>query len=348
MKKLLHYGPGLVIGIPTLGRPVPLDWALAFKSLHPPINYNTTFSIIRNNEVGAARNEMAEIAIKVDAKYLFFVGDDVEIPNHALRSMIYHMEQRPDIGVIGGVYCAKADPPYPLVFRGNGKGAFWDWKIGEFFEVTGLGMDCTIIRVELLNKLYEKDKVMFKTVKDDKFLDGQNSAEEWTEDLFFLRRVQEETDYKIYCDGGVICRHWDVYGGKAYELPHDSLPMRQLVTSNDLPRLLDIDGLLTDYKGYTRITFGDSDNFDYRGIPTCLPFEKEEFNAVNVPATQITDLSKIKEILAEAVRVLKPAGGIIKITHSEGISEGWLVRILESLDIGNIKTTNSLIEGVKN
>lgn len=346
MKKLLHYGPGLVIGIPTLGRPVPLDWALAFKSLHPPINYNTTFSIIRNNEVGVARNDMAVIAIESGAKYLFFVGDDVEIPNHALRSMIYRMEQRSDIGVIGGVYCAKADPAYPLVFKGNGKGAYWDWKIGEFFEVTGLGMDCTLIRVDLLEKLYATDKVMFKTVKDDKFLDGVNSAEEWTEDLFFLRRVAEETDYKIFCDGGVICRHWDVYGNRPYELPHDSLPMRQLVVDGDLPKLLDIDGLLKDFKGYNRVTFGESEDMDYRGIAQALPFDEAMFNAVNLPATQITDIGKISDIVKESVRVLK-SSGIIKITHSDGINANWLVRILESLGIIDLKVQNNLIEGTK-
>ena len=45
MKKLLTTGPGILIAIPTLGRPVNLDWALAFKALNPPINYNINFSI---------------------------------------------------------------------------------------------------------------------------------------------------------------------------------------------------------------------------------------------------------------------------------------------------------------
>ena len=46
MKQKLHSGPGLVVGLPTLGRPVTLDWALAFKSLNPPINFNSLFQIL--------------------------------------------------------------------------------------------------------------------------------------------------------------------------------------------------------------------------------------------------------------------------------------------------------------
>lgn len=346
-KKHLQHGPGLTIGIPTLGRPVPLQWALAFKSLNPPINYNTNFVILPGMEVGVARNEIAKRAIEHDSKYLFFLGDDVEIPNHTLRTMIYRMEQDEKIGVIGGVYCAKADPAYPLVFRENGRGSYWDWKVGEFFPCTGLGMDCTLIRVSLLKELAEKGGDLFKTVKSDKFLDGINSAEEWTEDLFFLGRVAKETDFQIFCDGGIICKHWDVYGGKSYTLPNDSLPMRQLVVDGDLPKLLDIGGTLSSHVGFNRVTFGPADGMDYRGQIGTLPFDQESYEAVNLPANFLLNIDGIKEIFKESIRVLKK-DGIFKVTHTNALNQVWLKEVLIDLGCKVTLEKTSLIEAVKN
>src|ERR1041384_7317 len=125
-----NVGPTLMIAIPTLGRPVPLQWALNFKSMNPPINYNCDFNIVFGKEIGEARQQLAEAAVQRGCKYIFFLGDDVVAPPHALRQLIYRMENHPEIDVIGGVYVAKADPAAPLVFKGNGAGSYWAWKVG--------------------------------------------------------------------------------------------------------------------------------------------------------------------------------------------------------------------------
>src|ERR1700685_3231683 len=105
MKKIEHNaGPGLVIGIPTLGRPVNLEWAMALKSMTPPINFNSVFQIIKGQPVDVARNSIAKFALDSGAKYLFFLGDDVVIPGYTLRQLIFRMEQDPELGVVGGVY----------------------------------------------------------------------------------------------------------------------------------------------------------------------------------------------------------------------------------------------------
>ena len=196
-----------MIGIPTLGRPLTLDWAMAFKGLCPPINYNYNHMVVKNQPVDVAREAIAEQALSQGNKYLFFLGDDVVVPNPTLRQLIFRMEQNPKIGVVGGVYCSKSDPPAPLVFRENGLGTYWDWKVGEFFEVSGLGMDCTLIRTEVLSKM---SKPWFKTVDTDQFKDGVNQADMWTEDLFFLNKLKKETEFEVWCDGSLICGHEDV------------------------------------------------------------------------------------------------------------------------------------------
>lgn len=282
MKKILSHGPGLMIGVPTLGRPVPLDWALAFKSMSPPINYNSSFYLVKGKEVADARNEIAAAALKASSKYLFFLGDDVVCPPHTLRQLIFRMENNPNLGIVGGVYCCKCDPSFPLVFRGNGNGSYWDWKIGEYFEVTGMGMDCTLIRTEIFNKISQP---WFKTVDTDKYIDNENSAESWTEDLYFCNKVAEETDYKVFIDSAVICNHWDVYADRAYCLPPDSLPMRRLVTSKE-KKFLVLGSVEVENKpdDVELVKFTDSDDCiaDYRGSYDALPFDTGQFDRVIV------------------------------------------------------------------
>lgn len=280
-----NLGPGLFVGIPTLGRPVPLEWALNFKSMNPPINFNVIFHIVKGKQVADARNEIARAALDKGAKYLFFIGDDTVCPPHTLRQLIHRMENVPNVGVVGGVYCSKSDPPAPLVFRDNGQGSFWDWKIGEFFEVSGLGMDCTLIRTDVLRKLSEP---WFKTVDSDTYLDAVNQAEAWTEDLYFLKKVAEETDYKIYCDASVICDHHDVFSGRVYKLPKDSLPMRQKLVDKDKKCL--ILGPYTDLVDQTYDITHCSDNgipCDYNVDYRNLPFDADQFDWVIVTEPQM-------------------------------------------------------------
>ena len=228
-------GVGILIGIPTLGRPVTMHWANAYKQLAPPMNYNTIYSQIWGREVGEARNELARQAIQQDCKYLFFLGDDVIIPPHTLRSLTFYMENYPGkVGVVSGVYCGKSEPPQPLVFPAIGRGSDYNWKIGEVFPVYAVGMDCCLIRVELLRDLYEytdgdrENHEWFKTVNDDRFDEGLDASEAWSEDLFFCDRVRQETDWEILCDANVICDHVDVYSGKSYTLSSKSRPVTSL------------------------------------------------------------------------------------------------------------------------
>lgn len=300
IKEVKHNcGATLMLGIPTLGRPVPLQWALNFKSLSPPINFNQEFNLVYGKEIGFARNALAKAALERNCKYLFFLGDDTVVPPHTLRQLIYRMENHPGVDVVGGVYCSKSDPPAPLVFRGNGVGSYWDWKIGEFFRCTGLGMDCTLIRVEILKKLPEP---WFETISTDKFLDGILSVEEWTEDLRFCKKV-EEAGFGIWCDASVICEHWDVYGNKVYTLPKDSLPMRQRGVTKDKKCLMLGPRIpLTDESYDVTLCSQDSDlDVDYRLQFDNLPFESSEFDFVCVTEPVLD----IERYLSEWRRVAK-------------------------------------------
>jgi len=313
MGRKVASGPGLLIGIPTLGRPVTLDWAMAYKALNPPINYNVNTTIVYGKPVAEARNEICQQALEMGHKYVFFLGDDVIPPFHTLKQLIFRMENQDDLGVVGGVYFSKCDPSAPLVFKENGCGSFWDWKVGEYFEVTGLGMDCTMIRVKLLEEL---EGEWFKTIDDDNFLDGENHALQWTEDLYFCKRVYEETNWKIYADGSLICRHVDVYTGRTYTVPNNSKLLLRRKTEEDLKKALDIGSGYRpiELEGYDVVTvdIDPEKQPDYVCDARILPFDNEQFDLVHsshvlehFPRRQVSD------VLDEWIRVLKKGGKLI-------------------------------------
>lgn len=299
VKKILHNGPGILLGLPTLGRPVSLDWAFMFKAMSPPINYNVHFHVVKGKEVADARNDIVKKALDCDAKYLFFLGDDVLVPNHGLRQLIFRMEQDDELGVVGGVYCNKADPCYPLVFRENGAGAYWDWTIGEYFPVTGMGMDCTLIRTDLFKDLEEP---YFKTIDVDKYLDGINECEQWTEDLYFLEKVKK-TDWKVYIDGSILCGHEDVYGGRIYTLPPGSKPFRVKAVYKE-KKCLVIGPATKVEEEYDITRVGDDEEAHYRGFLS-LPFESHQFDKIIVSAPSC--------YMPEALRVAKPGAPIVQL-----------------------------------
>lgn len=316
LNRTVASGTGVMVGIPTLGRPVSLDWASAYKSLHPPINYNMQVMQIKGAPVADARNEIVRCALKNGARYVFFLGDDVIVPPYVLRQFITRMENDPKVGVIGGVYCSKSNPPAPLVFRENGKGSYWDWKVGEFFEVTGLGMDCTIIRSKIFEQLPDP---WFKTVRNDEFENGINKADEWTEDLWFLKQVVEKTNYKVFCDASIICEHEDtsVVPHKRYTLPANSLPCRQAVHEQKL-RVIDIGSgpIRRQVEGNIpiRVDIREDAEPDYRCDVRCLPFDDKSFDIVfSSHVLEHFPRAQWKNVLMEWLRLVAEDGKILLV-----------------------------------
>ena len=332
---------GVLIAIPTIGRPLVMEWALALKSMNPPINFNAQTMVIHGREVGDARNEFAQAAINKGAKYLFFLGDDVEPPPFALTQLIFRMEHDPTLGVVGGIYCSKSDSkPNPLVFRGNGSGSYWKWKLGEYFEVTGLGMDCTLIRTDILKEI---EGPWFKTIRRDQFLDAINNAEHWTEDLFFLKRVYEETDHRIFADASVICRHWDPGPPKKfYTLPPDSYPMQGEPLKKG-KKILDLGsggvdhGELKKEGNVTTVDLRDDTNPDYRCDVRNLPFDNGVFDLVSSShVLEHFGRDEVDSVLDEWLRVLKPGGELRTIVPSIEWAAKKIVDGEVSWDVKNV------------
>jgi len=147
------------------------------------------------------RNEAVRLyfgAIPKDDFIVFFDTDVVPPPDTIMR-LVSH-----DLPVVGGLYFMDKPPYWPLLFRKKspillvrplyGETGQYDivdnWEPGELLKVDAIGMGCTAIRRDVLEKL-----------KYPWF-----SFAEGTEDLFFCRKVRS-LGIPIYCDTSIVCGH---------------------------------------------------------------------------------------------------------------------------------------------
>jgi predicted SAM-dependent methyltransferase len=284
----------------------------AYKEIGAPMNTNLVLLRTKGQQVADARNYFVDQALKLKAKYLFFMDEDVAPPPYSLRELMFQLEHHPDWGVIGGIYALKCERPEPLVFRGRGTGPFWKWRVGEVFECTGIGMGCTLIRTDVFRDL--GDPPWFQTVQDlDAQLDNIQKGTVWTEDLWFCNELTTKTKWKIIAHGQIICPHYDMVTGAAYELPPESYPMRHLMLSHGKKKIADLGCGENKYKTKEGQVVGvdirDLPGVDYRCDLHKLPFATGSFDIVYSSHTlEHFPRTEAKEVLAEWVRILHPKG----------------------------------------
>lgn len=210
---------GCLIGLASNRKLVPRELIVAMGMQPPPTHLSTGYLMVTGKPVEEARELLADAAVKAKAKYLWFVDDDTIPPPNALRRLHYVLENNPDIMAAGGVYMTKCDPPGPVVFRGMGLGPFWRWKVGEVFEVTGIGAGCLLIKCEVFSKI---KKPWFPWTEDNSAT-PQIPSVTISEDINFCNAVRS-AGYRIVAHGGVLCDHYDSETGQTYALPLNTYP----------------------------------------------------------------------------------------------------------------------------
>lgn len=223
--------PGILIGIASSGRPVNIGWSLSLVNLglNAPMGSFITWMIESGLDRAGNRERLAEKAVEMDCKYLFFLDDDTICPNFTLKYLAYEIEKDPQIMVCGGIYCTKELPSVPIVFKRIGDGAYWDWKVGQVFDCAGLGTGAMLIRTEVFKHLpkpwflepNEAPTNETMTIGDKVVPISHRGG---TEDLYFCQKVLS-AGYRIVAHGGVLPIHVDSEG-KAYGLDAESYPCK--------------------------------------------------------------------------------------------------------------------------
>ena len=206
------------------------EWQRARKNLCCPPGHNWIEIFADGMEVGVARNAAVNTARQAGLKYIFFNDWDVILPMDSLIKLSYFMDNNPDYAVATGMYVMKSIPPFPLIWTEWNSGVHFDFTMGDVIKegVVGTPMGCTLLRLSAFDDLpYTDEKPWFKTIDDTIKVGDTWYATMMTEDLFFTKRLTDETKWKIMVDTGIWCDHIDHATGKRYTLGDDSLPVRR-------------------------------------------------------------------------------------------------------------------------
>jgi predicted SAM-dependent methyltransferase len=223
---------------------ITVQWHRARGSLALGTNINNVEFFCDGLEVGVARTRAARRCLEHKPRplYLLFIDDDVLVNPDSFTKLFFHAQTRPDYDVFAGVYCTKGgNPPEPLIYQGNGGGAFWDWTVGDILTteghgITGIHMGITLIRVSLFQRLLdagvctdneEDEKPFFKTVSGVwRTPEGCIQSRRGTEDLFFCHHLLDpKINGKILVDTSVLCGHIDKNTGITWGIPDNSPPV---------------------------------------------------------------------------------------------------------------------------
>lgn len=208
-----HQRAHILIALITLGM-VPIEFVVAFGRMQMPVNGKTESLIVKGMEVGIARNYVAhklkESKQEKKPKYLFFYGDDMIPPWDALIRMYEEMETG-KWDVLSGLYYWKGAFPVPLTWRKDKVGRVLPgvhYRLGEVISVDVTGMDFTLIKNDVFDKIEEPFFKTGPTKIDEKIVCH-------TEDVWFCDRVREK-GLRIGVHTGVRVAHLDVKSGAIY------------------------------------------------------------------------------------------------------------------------------------
>jgi len=213
---------------------IPIQFLLSHMNWVPPLNVSMAYMVQFGMLSAQARQIMTMEAIRVGAKYIFYVDDDTLIPPKGLYTLHNFMEQNPLIGAVSGVYTTREDPPEPLIYRAHGEGCAWDFEMGELAipePIFGAGAGCLLARVEAIQCWMEQnpgvpiwaDERQLPEQNAPPFKDGEaNHRVMWGHDIRFCKCLNE-VNWPVYVDGRVLCGHYDILKNKIYSIP-DTAP----------------------------------------------------------------------------------------------------------------------------
>ena len=185
---------------------VPLKWSMHLNRLKTffPIGLYWKFIIVEGLSWAAARNECARKCRMNGFQWLFFIDDDVFLPDNGLVRL---MKSGKDI--ISGVYWTKTADPEPVIFETMGEGPLYDFEADKVIPIEGSGAGCLLINMDVFDKFDEAGIPYFveNWVHTDK--QGNQMKCPIGEDHYFFLKSRE-FGYQAYADTGVLCDHYDV------------------------------------------------------------------------------------------------------------------------------------------
>ena len=162
---------------------------------------------VPDHRVDHARNAIVAEALRVNASYVLFLGDDVLAPTNLFHLLHRHREM-----MVTGVYWTKTYPAPPYLWNGLMAGPYLDWKIGEYFPIDWAGCDALLVHTDLF-KAIEPPWFSCEYVNEP----GGKGMPLATEDLYFYTKARA-AGFQLYVDTEAQCDHQDRQTGHRFGL----------------------------------------------------------------------------------------------------------------------------------
>lgn len=146
-----------------------------------------------------SRNDLATLAIQMDADYVFWLDSDMVFKPDILIKMMETLKEH-DLDILSGLYFRRVPPYSPVLFEKldivGVESTFKEYETlpKELFEVAACGFGCVLMKTDVFYDVQSKFGNMFSPI-------GNNG-----EDVAFCWRARE-CGYKIFCDPKMICGH---------------------------------------------------------------------------------------------------------------------------------------------
>jgi len=220
-----HQRCNIMCTVLTLGM-VPIEFVVGFGRMQMPINGQVFQHIMKAIEVGKARNMAVEYMLAIPEKdrpkWLFFYGDDMLPPWDGFVKL-YEEAEKNKWDCLTGLYFVKGEPPTPLTWRNDTVGRLRpgiDYKVGEVIWVDLTGLDFTLIRTSMLEKMtppyFKTGPSLRSSIPKGiaKYTDPKAIVLH-TEDVWFYNKVKE-LGGTIGVHTGVRVAHIDHRSGMVY------------------------------------------------------------------------------------------------------------------------------------
>ncbi|MDX1279407.1 methyltransferase [Oceanihabitans sediminis] len=196
---------GIGIGIITRGN-ISIKWMQHMENLkrHFPVGIFWKEIIVEGLGWAEGRNEVVRQAKEQGFEWLFFIDDDVFLPEDVFKRMLSHGKD-----IVTGIYWTKSDNSCPVIFEKTGSGPMFNFPIDEVFEVAGSGLGCALINMKVFDDFDKAGIPYFKENWIMELDDGKNMKCPVGEDHYFYFHAKK-FGYKVWADSGILCDHYDI------------------------------------------------------------------------------------------------------------------------------------------
>lgn len=151
---------------------------------------------VRGQSPARNRNIIIEKAIELECTHVFFLDDDIAVPQDALQKLLLHAER----DVVTGLYLMRSFPHKPIIFDesfndGQCKHHFIEDGETGLIPIVNCGLGLVLIRIEVF-KAMEKPWIRL----------GETEKDHWGDDIGFFNRVRA-AGFKLFCDLTVTAGH---------------------------------------------------------------------------------------------------------------------------------------------